>query len=136
MPHTVVNPPSLGKPIGYSNGVLASGGKLLFVAGQVAWNAEHQVVTDDFAGQFAQALRNVLEVVHAAGGTATDIAQLTIYVTNREEYLSYQKPVGAAYRESMGKHYPAMALVEVAALLEAGAKVEIQAIAVINLVSS
>lgn len=130
-PHTIVNPPSLGKPSGYSNGVLASGGRLLFVAGQVAWDAGHHIVTDDFAGQFAQALRNVLDVVAEAGGGASDITQLTIYVTNRSEYLGALKRLGAAYRELMGTHYPAMALVEVSALVEPGAKIEIQAVAVI-----
>ncbi|MCI0340739.1 MAG: RidA family protein [Planctomycetales bacterium] len=127
-----VNPELLGAPKGYSNGVLApAGGRLLFVAGQVAWNREHRIVCDDFPGQFHAALANVLEVVRAAGGGPEHVARFTVYVTDRQEYLADLALVGARYRDVMGRNFPAMALVEVKALLEPGAKVEIEATAVI-----
>jgi enamine deaminase RidA (YjgF/YER057c/UK114 family) len=127
-----INPEALGAPSGYSNGMLApAGGRLLTVAGQVAWDSEHKITSDAFPGQFAQALSNVLTVVHEAGGRAAHLAQLTIFVTDHREYVANVKEVGAEYRRLMGRHFPAMALVEVKALLEAGAKVEIQALAVL-----
>jgi enamine deaminase RidA (YjgF/YER057c/UK114 family) len=126
---TFINPELLGAPRGYNNGVLVAGGKLLFVAGQIAWNSEQRMVSDDFIEQFAQALGNVIAVVRAAGGTASDIAQLRVYVTDKRAYTTNLKQIGAAYRELMGRHYPAMALVEVAALVEDLAQVEIEAIA-------
>src|SRR5690349_14362474 len=128
---TIINPESLGSPRGYSNGVLMEGGKLLFVAGQIGWNHEQVLVSDGFAEQFAQALENVLAIVKAAGGEATNIARLLIFVTDKKEYLSELQSVGSAYRQLMGKHFPAMSLVEVSSLLEERAKVEIEAIAVI-----
>lgn len=128
-----VNPESLGKPRGYSNGMLApAGGRLLFVAGQIAWDERQQrLVGDDFAAQFGRALANVAAVVRAAGGAPSDIARLGVYVTDKREYLDARKAVGEAYRQVMGRHFPAMALVEVKALVEPGAKVEIEAVAVI-----
>lgn len=128
----MVNPASLGAPRGYSHGVLApAGGRLLCVAGQVGWDGAGKLVAADFPGQFAQALRNVVAVVRAAGGEPEHLARLTLYVTDRREYLDDLHDVGVAYREVMGRHYPAMALVEVRALLEPGAKVEIEALAVV-----
>ncbi len=130
---TAINPVELGSPSGYSNGMLAPrGGRLLFVAGQVAWDAERRLKAEDFVGQFAGALENVVSVVEAAGGTASDIARLTIYVTDRREYLTDLKAVGETYRRIMGRHYPAMALVQVAGLIEDGAKLEIEATAVLK----
>lgn len=127
-----INPQALGAPRGYSNGMLApAGGRLLAIAGQIAWNEQQELVSDDFAAQFAQALGNVVAVVEEAGGQAGDIAQLTIYVVDRFVYVRQLKQVGAAYRELMGKHFPTMALVEVKALLEPGAQVEIQGLAVL-----
>ena len=127
-----INPPSLGEPRGYSNGMLAAaGGRLLAIAGQIAWDEGQNLVCDDFRGQFAQALTNLVEVVRAAGGEPDDVVQLTIYVVDRQEYLASRRRLGEAYRLVMGEHYPAMALVEVSALLEPGAKVEIQGLAVI-----
>jgi enamine deaminase RidA (YjgF/YER057c/UK114 family) len=127
-----INPESLGTPRGYSNGILApAGGRLLFVAGQIGWNAEQKLVGEAFSEQFAQALANVLEVVREAGGAAEDVARLTIYVTDKREYAAELRAVGERYRSLMGKHYPAMSLVEVQALLEPGAKVEIEATAVL-----
>ncbi len=128
-----VNPRSLGLPRGYSNGILAPvGGRLLFIAGQVAWDEHQRIVCDDFRGQFAQVLNNVVTVVRKAGGKPQDLAQLTIFVTDCQEYLACVRELGESYRMVMGKHYPAMALVEVQALLEPGAKVEIQGIAVLS----
>lgn len=126
----IVNPESLGAPRGYSNGILTEG-RLLFVAGQVAWDAAHRIVSEDFPGQFAQALANVLEVVRAAGGRPEHVARLTIYVTDKGEYLAQREAVGREYRRLMGSHYPAMSLIEVRGLLEPGARVEIEATAVI-----
>lgn len=127
-----VNPESLGFPRGYSNGMLApEGARLLFVAGQVGWDGEQRIVSDFFAPQFEQALANALVVVEAAGGTVESILRLTIYVTDKTEYLSDLKRVGDVYRRVMGRHFPAMALVEVAGLVEEGAKVEVEATAAV-----
>jgi enamine deaminase RidA (YjgF/YER057c/UK114 family) len=127
-----VHPSSWAAPKGYSNGILApAGGRLLFVAGQVGWDAAGRIVSDRFDTQFDRALANVLEVVAAAGGEARDLAQLTIFVTDKREYLAGLRALGRLYRERMGSHYPAMALVQVAGLVEDGAKVEIQAVAVL-----
>jgi enamine deaminase RidA (YjgF/YER057c/UK114 family) len=128
---TIINPEALGQPRGYSNGVLMERGSLLFVAGQVGWDREQRIVSDDFAAQFAQALENILAVVRQAGGDPASIARLTIYVTDKDEYSSRLRDVGTAYRQLMGKHFPAMTLVEVRNLLEPLAKVEIEATAVI-----
>ncbi|MFY9611665.1 MAG: RidA family protein [Blastocatellia bacterium] len=131
MSMTVINPEALAEPSGYNNGVLFEGGKLLFVAGQVGWDRGGRIVSDDFPEQFAQALANVLAVVRAAGGSPASIARLLILVTDKKEYSARLKDVGVAYRHLMGKHFPAMTLVEVSALLEDLAKVEIEAIAVV-----
>jgi enamine deaminase RidA (YjgF/YER057c/UK114 family) len=129
---TPINPTELGAPLGYSHGMLApAGGRLLAIAGQIAWTERNVIVSDRFHEQFGMALSKVVAVVHAAGGGPEHIAQLTIFVTTRLEYLQSLKDVGRAYRALMGKHYPAMALVEVAGLLEPRAKVEIQGLAVV-----
>jgi enamine deaminase RidA (YjgF/YER057c/UK114 family) len=129
---TSINPESLGAPKGYSNGVLVTGDcDLLFVAGQIAWDSSQRIVSPHFGVQFDQALANVMSVVAAANGKPDHIVRITMYVTNKTEYLNDIKAVGAAYRARMGKHYPAMALVEVKALLEEGAKIEIEATAAI-----
>src|SRR4051794_5289414 len=109
-----INPESLGPPKGYSNGVLSwPGGRILFVAGQIGWDSKQEFTSDQFVDQFDQALANVLAVVAEAGGEPTDIARLVIYVTDKEEYRSRTGEVGERWRARMGKHYPAMALVEV-----------------------
>jgi enamine deaminase RidA (YjgF/YER057c/UK114 family) len=127
-----INPAELGAPRGYSNGMLApAGGRLLFVAGQIGWDRDQKLVSNEFSLQFAQALRNVLRVVREAGGLPEHVGRLTIYVVDHQEYMREAGAVGAGYRALMGKHYPAMALVEVKALLEPGAKVEIEATAVV-----
>jgi enamine deaminase RidA (YjgF/YER057c/UK114 family) len=126
----IINPPDLPAPRGYSNGLVAEG-RLLFVAGQVGWTERAQLVGDRFVEQFDQALANVLSVVRAAGGAPESVARLTIFVTDRNEYLSAQQEIGERYRTRMGRHYPPMTLVEVRALLEPGALVEIEATAVL-----
>ncbi len=126
----IVNPPALGHPRGYANGVLApAGSRLLFVAGQVGWDGEQRIVGPGFVEQFEQALANVLTVVAEAGGAPEHVVRLTIFVTSRAEYLEHLSALGAAWRKTMGRHYPAMALVEIAGLVEEGAKVEIEATA-------
>ena len=128
-----INPDSLGLARGYSNGVLVPpGGRLLFVAGQIAWDEQQRIVGADFVEQFDRALSNVLAVVAEAGGKPDQIARLLIYVTDREEYRRRTREVGERWRARMGRHFPAMALVEVKGLLEDGAKVEIEAVAVIT----
>ena len=132
MAFTLINPEALGTPSGYSNGLLVDGGgKLVFIAGQIAWDQDQKIVDDDFVEQFDKALENVVTVVHAAGGEAGNIARLVIYVTNKIEYRERTKEVGERYRKHMGKHFPAMVLVQVAGLLDDRAKVEIEGMAVI-----
>ena len=125
-----VNPDGLAAPRGYSHGMVG-GGRVLFVAGQIGWNVGGTLVSDRFADQFDQALANVLTVVVAAGGTADAIGRFTIYVVDKTEYVAAQREIGERYRARMGRHFPAMTLVEVASLLEPGARVEIEATAVI-----
>ena len=132
MSFKLINPEPLGAPRGYSNGVLAeAGGRLLFVAGQVAWDRQQQIVSDDLVEQFDCALANVITVVTEAGGKPEQITRLIIYVTDKNEYRARMKEIGARYRARMGKHFPAMVLVEVAGLLEDSAKIEIEGIAVL-----
>jgi enamine deaminase RidA (YjgF/YER057c/UK114 family) len=127
-----INPELLGAPRGYSNGVLTeAGGRLLFIAGQVAWDEQQQIVGDDLVEQFDHALANVMAVVTEAGGSPEQIARLVIYVTDKNEYRSRMKEIGERYRARMGRHFPAMVLVEVAGLLEDRAKIEIEGIAVL-----
>ena len=128
-----INPESLGAPRGYSNGVLTSAaGRLLFVAGQIGWDEKQTIVSDDFVAQFDRALANVITVVTEAGGRPQQIARLVMYVTNKTEYIDRREEIGRCYRAHLGKHFPAMALVEVKGLLEDKAKVEIEAVAVLD----
>jgi len=128
----LINPASLGAPRGYSNGVLTDGGRLLFVAGQIGWDEKQTIVSNDFVVQFNRALANVVAVVTEAGGEPHQIAKLTIYVTNKREYVERREEIGQSYRAHLGKHFPAMVLVEVKSLLDDKAKVEIEATAVLN----
>jgi enamine deaminase RidA (YjgF/YER057c/UK114 family) len=131
-----INPESLGPARGYSNGVLVSPvGSLLFIAGQIAWDEQQRLVSADFVEQFDRALANVITVVVAAGGTPEQITRLIIYVTDKNEYRAAQSAIGERYRARMNRHFPAMSLVEVKSLLEDAAKVEIEAIAVLSVVS-
>jgi enamine deaminase RidA (YjgF/YER057c/UK114 family) len=133
MPFTFINPESLGAPRGFSNGVLAeAGGRLLFVAGQIAWNDNQQIISADFVEQFDRALANVIAVVTEAGGQPSQVARLVIYVTDKSEYAARTREVGERYRAHMGRHFPAMVLVEVKSLLDDEAKVEIEAVAVLR----
>lgn len=129
----IVQPLGWARPRGYSNGVAATG-RVLFVAGQIGWDptSSRPKFPKTFAGQFDQALANVVAVVREAGGRPEDLARLTIYVTSKTEYLAAAKAVGASWRRRVGRHYPAMALVEVKSLLERSAKVEIEATAVLE----
>ena len=127
-----INPESLGRPSGYTNGLLTTPDvRLLFIAGQIGWDESQQLVGDDFVEQFDRALRNVLAVVHEAGGAPSGVARLVIYVTDKEEYRARRREIGVRWREQMGNNYPTMTLVEVKSLLEDGAKVEIEGIAVL-----
>lgn len=125
-----VNPEELGPPRGYNNGMRGRG-ELLFVAGQVGWGPDQRLVSAQFAEQFVRAVDNVLAVVHEAGGRPQHVARMTVYVTDKAAYLAARKQIGAAWRERFGRHYPAMALVEVKALIEDGALVEIEATALL-----
>lgn len=128
----VIDPGTLGPPKGWNHGMLAEGGgRILFVAGQTAREEGGGITSSEVAEQWERALRNVMEVVRAAGGRPEHVGRLTIYVTNRAEYLANRKPIGEAYRRVMGRHFPAIALVEVSGLVDEGARVEIEATAVL-----
>ena len=128
-----INPKSLGTPRGYSNGVLThAGGRLLFIAGQIGWDETQTIVSEDFVAQFDRALQNVMAVVTEAGGSPQQIARLIMYVTDKKQYIDRREEIGQCYRAHLGKHFPAMVLVEVKSLLDDKAKVEIEAAAVLN----
>jgi enamine deaminase RidA (YjgF/YER057c/UK114 family) len=128
----IVNPPELGRPRGFSHGVVApAGGRLLYVAGQTAADVAGHVAAGDFVEQFDTALGKVVRVVRAAGGQASHVARMTIYVTDMNVYRESRQRLGVVWRQWMGAHYPAMALVQVAGLVDPGAVVEIQADAVL-----
>ena len=131
MAHRIIHPDGWLPAKGYANGVLTEDGHL-FVGGQIGWTADQVFEADDFIGQMTQCLRNIRAVVEAAGGRPEHITRLTWYVTDKKEYLAAQADVGRAYREVMGRHFPAMAMVVVAGLVEDEAKVEIEATAVIR----
>jgi enamine deaminase RidA (YjgF/YER057c/UK114 family) len=127
-----INPESLGRPSGYTNGLLTTPGvRLLFIAGQIGWDESQKLVGEDFVEQFDRALQNLLAIVQEAGGAPGGLARLVIYVTDKEEYRARRREIGMRWRAQMGNNYPAMTLVEVKGLLEDGAKVEIEGIAVI-----
>ena len=128
---TILQPPGWPRPKGYACGIAAEG-RQVFVSGQIGWDESGRFTACDIAGQVRQALRNVVTIVAEAGGTASDVVRLTWYVTDKREYLGAQREIGAAYREVMGAHYPAMSVVQVVALLEDEAKVEIEATAVLR----
>lgn len=125
-----INPPGWPRPSGYSNGVVAQG-RFLAISGQIGWNEQNELVGPDFLAQAQQALRNIVAILRAAGGDASHLVRLTWYVVDKTEYRANLAALGAAYREIIGSNYPAMALVQVAGLLEEGAKVEIEATAVL-----
>jgi enamine deaminase RidA (YjgF/YER057c/UK114 family) len=126
----ILQPPGWAKPRGFSNGIAASG-RLVFIAGQVGWTGEGTWEARDFAGQFRQAMKNILEVLAQAGGRPEHIVRLTWYVLDKAEYQASLLAVGKAYRDLMGRHYPAMAVVQVSGLVEQAARLEIEATAVV-----
>jgi enamine deaminase RidA (YjgF/YER057c/UK114 family) len=131
-----INPPAWPRASGYSNAVVAAG-KIIAIAGQIGWDPITQkIVSDDFVQQTRQALANVVIALHAAGGKAENLVRVTWYITDRDAYLANRRQVGEVYREEIGNHYPAMSVVVVAGLVEQGAKVEIEATAVIAPVRS
>ena len=126
----VLQPEGWVKPVGYSNGVAAKG-RLVFVAGQIGWNARGEFETDDFVGQFRQCLKNIVAVLAEAGAEPAHITSMTWYFIDKQDYLTNLKAIGAAYREVIGRHYPAMTAMQVVALIEDRAKIEIQAMGVV-----
>lgn len=128
---TIINPKSFPKPRGYSNGVICPNGRVLHVSGQIAWDKDARIVSPDFAVQFLQALDNVIAVVREAGGGTEHIVKLLAFVTDLDAYRAAMPAIGEGWRGRLGKYYPAMSLVKVAGLLEPGALVEIEAVAVL-----
>lgn len=126
----LLQPPDWARPRGYANGLVMSG-RLVFIAGQIGWDAQQKFHSDDFADQTQQALQNILAILAEAGGKAEHIARLTWYVVDKHDYLASTKKLSKVYREVMGSHYPVMSVVQVTALMEDAAKVEIEATAVI-----
>jgi enamine deaminase RidA (YjgF/YER057c/UK114 family) len=129
-PHDVLHPKSWNPALGYSNGIAAEG-RMIFTGGMVGWTGDQRFESDDFVDQVRQAMQNIVAVLAEGGAGPEHIVRLTWYVTDKHEYLSRLKELGRAYREVLGRHYPAMALVQVVALVEDRAKVEIEATAVI-----
>ncbi len=126
----VLQPPGWAAPRGYANGIAARG-TLVLIGGQIGWNAQQQFESDEFTAQARQALRNVVEVLAQAGGRPEHIARMTWYVVDRDEYVASYAALGEAYRDVIGRHFPAMTAVQVSALIEPRARVEIEATAVI-----
>jgi enamine deaminase RidA (YjgF/YER057c/UK114 family) len=126
----ILQPPGWARAKGFSNGIAARG-NLVFIAGQVGWTGQGEWTEKSFAGQFRQTLKNIVEVLAQAGGRPEHIVRLTWYVLDKQEYLAALKEVGAAYREVMGRHFPTMAVVQVGALVEDEARLEIEATAVV-----
>lgn len=130
MAHEILHPRHWKPTPGYANGIAASG-RMVFTGGVVGWNAQQEFESDDFADQVAMALQNIVAILAEAGARPEHLVRLTWYVTDKREYLAALKQIGQAYRAAIGKTYPAMALVQVVALVEDRAKVEIEATAVI-----
>ena len=127
----ILQPPGWARPKGFSNGIAVRGGRTVYIAGQVGWTGQGEWQETGFAGQFRQALANILAVLAEAGGRPEHLVRLTWYVLDRQEYLDALKEVGAAYRELIGRHYPTMAVLQVGGLVEAQARLEIEATAVV-----
>lgn len=128
--HKIVHPEGWKKAQGYANGIVAEG-RLVFLGGQIGWTADQQFETDDFVGQVEQTLRNIRTVLECAGGHPEHLVRLTWFVTSKRDYLDHLKAIGAAYRDILGRHFPAMSVIEVNAMMEDRAKVEIEATAVL-----
>ena len=129
--HQTLLPEGWTRPRGYANGILAQGTKHIFCGGQIGWTDKEVFECADFVGQFRQALLNVFAVLEAGGAGPEHMTRMTWYITDRDQYLANLKEIGAAYRDIMGKHYPAMSVVVVSALVEAAALVEIEVTAVL-----
>jgi enamine deaminase RidA (YjgF/YER057c/UK114 family) len=127
----ILQPPGWAKPRGFANGIAVKGGTTVYIAGQVGFTGQGEWREKGFAGQFRQAMQNILDVLAQAGGKPEHLVRLTWYVLDKAEYLAALKEVGGAYRELMGKHYPVMAVVQVSGLVEDAARLEIEATAVI-----
>jgi enamine deaminase RidA (YjgF/YER057c/UK114 family) len=127
----ILQPPGWARPKGFSNGIAVRGGRTVYIAGQIGWTGEGEWKETTFAGQFRQALANIVAVLAEAGGRPEHLVRLTWYVLDRKEYLDSLKEVGAAYRELIGKHYPTMAVLQVGGLVEPQARLEIEATAVV-----
>ena len=128
--HDVLHPAGWGPAIGYANGIVADG-RLVFLGGQIGWDASQAFASDDLVDQVRQALENLVVVLAEAGGRSAHIVSMTWFLTNLDDYAAQRKAIGRVYRNIMGRHYPAMAVVEVSRLVEHRAKVEIQATAVL-----
>ena len=127
----ILQPPGWARPKGFSNGIAVRGGTTVYIAGQIGWTADERFEQKAFAGQFRQAIANIVAVLAQAGGRPEHLVRLTWYVLDKQEYLASLREVGAAYRETIGRHYPTMAVVQVTGLVEAEARLEIEATAVI-----
>lgn len=127
----VLHPPSWRAPVGYANGVAVPAGRIVFIAGQVGWDAEQRFASEDILPQFEQALGNLLEVLAEAGGRPEHICRITAYCTDKPGYLDVRRDLGPVWRRRMGRHYPAMTMVFVSALLDEPGKIELEATAVI-----
>ena len=127
----ILLPSGLAAPIGYANGIAVNAGRIVFIAGQVGWNAQQEFESADIARQFEQALKNVLAVLEQAGGKATHICRMTAYCCDKPAYLAARRALGAIWREQMGPHYPAMSMIFVADLLDSPGKIELEATAVL-----
>lgn len=128
--HRILQPEGWAKPLGYANGVSATG-RTIFVGGQIGWNKDAVFETDDLVAQIRQTLANVVAVLACDGGRPEDVTSMTWYLLDKREYLARAQEIGRVYREVMGRHFPAMAAVQVSGLIEERAKVEIQATAVV-----
>jgi len=130
-PMQTLLPPGWAAPVGYANGVAVAAGRIVFIAGQVGWNAQQQFESTDIVPQFEQALKNVLAVLEQAGGRAEHICRVTAYCCDKPAYLAARRALGAVWRELMGTHYPAMSMIFVADLLDSPGKIELEATAVL-----
>lgn len=130
MSHKILLPPGWSRPHGYANGIAAEG-RMVFVAGQIGWDESQEICTDSIAGQVEQTLKNTVAVLAEADAEPRHIVRMTWYITSRTEYLNEVKDIGRVWREVIGRHYPAMAVVQVSALIESSAKVEIETTAVV-----
>lgn len=128
-----INPPNWKPPVGYSNAMLSTGGRMLFLAGQVAFDENQNIVGEgDLTAQFEQVMKNIQSVVETAGGAMTDIARMTIFVQDKDDYIARCQDLGGLYRSYFGKHYPAMTLVEISRFYEPGVLLEIEATAILD----